>query len=126
MTTRTQVLADLSGEPHINHTTGETAQPKTKRRKKTKTITLDAKRWFNKSCGNTYHSVNILVNGQQVHQVEFAYGYGQQYEWTARAWLAKNGYLKDIEDNESLWRYCDDHKIHLMQFVSDVGRKKDL
>lgn len=126
MTTLLQTLANLSGEPHINLATGETAQPKTKRRKKTTSITLDAKRWFNRTCGSTYHSVTILVNGQSVHQVEFAYGYGQQYEWTARQWLAKNGYLKGIEENQSLWRYCDDHKIQLLNFVSDVARKKDL
>jgi hypothetical protein len=98
----------------------------TKRRKKTTSITLYTKRWFNRSCGNTYHSVTIFVNGEQVHRVDFAYGYGQQYEWTAKSWLAKNGYLKTIQDNESLWRYCETHKIHYMTFVSDVGRKKDL
>lgn len=120
-----QVLADLSGQAHTNLATGKVSKPRRKKTK-TKTITLDAKRWFSKSVGSTYHSVTILVNGKQVDRVDFAYGYGDQYQWTAAKHLASLGHLPDIRSPESLWRYCDRMKIHLMNFVSDVGRKKDL
>lgn len=120
-----QVLADLSGKAHTNLATGKVSKPRRKKTK-TKTITLDAKRWFSKSVGSTYHSVTILVNGKQVYRVDFAYGYGDQYQWTAAKHLASLGHLPGIRSPESLWRYCDRMKIHLMNFVSDVGRKKDL
>lgn len=50
-------------------------------------ITITAKRWFQKSYGNTYHSVEVskLVDDswQTVGRVPFCYGYGDHYLNTA-------------------------------------------
>lgn len=101
------------------------------RKKKVKTIVLVGRRWFNRGPGNTYHSVEIYVNGACVHKIPFAYGYGEQYEYNARVWLDENGYLPGIENREgtpgeAIWRYCERKKITYSRTVTDVTRKKDL
>ena len=101
------------------------------RKLKVRSITVFGRRWFERTNGNTYHSALILVNGEHVHKIEFAYGYSNQYEWNARQWLADNGYLPGIESidgrpGESLWRYCERLGISYVSEVVDVARKRDL
>jgi hypothetical protein len=89
------------------------------------------RRWFNRSCGNTYHSATIYVDGDCVHKIDFAYGYGNHYEETSLQWLEKNGYLPGLihhrnGSHEGLWRYCERNGIKYRQDVTDVQRKKDL
>lgn len=97
------------------------------RRKKTRSITVIGRRWFHKGPGNTYHSVDIYVNGVMVHRVDYAYGYGDQYLDTARTWLVDNKYITlDAEAYESLWRHCERKKIEYIYNVTDVSRKSDL
>ncbi len=97
----------------------------TKRRKKTRSITIIGRRWFERTNGNTYFSAEIHVNGEMVHKIDFQYGYGSQYSAEAGRWLAENGYLK-MEPCEMLWSHCKDRKIQLIDSVTDVQRKKDL
>jgi len=54
-------------------------------------ITIDARRWFERTNGNTYHSVNVYVNNELIGRCPFTYGYGEQYLQTAHDILAKNG-----------------------------------
>jgi hypothetical protein len=103
----------------------------TKRRRKTKIVHIHGRRWFERVNGNTYHSVTMYVNGECVGKVDFQYGYGDQWVWTARDWLAEQGYLPGIihgdgTPGESLWRYCEVKGIKFTQEVDDVRRKKDL
>lgn len=105
--------------------------PTTATRHKTRSITIIGRRWFQRGPGNTYHAVDILVDGKQVHSVGFRYGYGDMYNQTAREWLNANGYLPCIENldgtpGESLWRYCERSGINFVDTVTDVPRKKDL
>ena len=58
---------------------------------KVKTITIDARRWFQKTYGNTYHSVRVYVNNEYLGGVDFAYGYDRQYIQTAFDILSNNG-----------------------------------
>lgn len=99
--------------------------------KKMSILMVLGRRWFCRGPGNTYHSSTIYVDGDCVHKVDFAYGYGQQYEESALQWLEKNGYLPGLEhhkngSHESLWRYCERMGIKYSQDVTDVPRKKDL
>lgn len=96
-----------------------------------RSIEINGRRWFRKGPGNTYHSVQIVVDGEVVHVVPYAYGYDRQYEETARAWLKREGYLPGIEDEpgrpgESLWRYCERVGCQYRDTVQDVSRKRDL
>lgn len=91
-----------------------------------RSIEIHGRRWFRKGPGNTYHSVLIVVDGETVHVAPFAYGYGSQYMWTARAWLEQASYVPGIADGESLWRYCERVGCAFLDNVSDVSRKRDL
>jgi hypothetical protein len=54
-------------------------------------IDIIAKRWFQRTYGNTYHSVAIVIDGEIRDKIEFTYGYGEAYLQTAHKLLAKHG-----------------------------------
>lgn len=89
-------------------------------------ITIIGRRWFDRINGNTYHSVQCVINGEQVAYVPFAYGYDDQYIQTGANELHKLGYLPNWGDRSVFWRYCEENGITLFTTRSDVSRKKDL
>ncbi len=46
-------------------------------------VTIEGRRWFERTNGNTYHSVSVYVNNELVGRQPFAYGYGEQYVQSA-------------------------------------------
>ena len=98
--------------------------------KRSKSITVIGRRWFERTNGNTYYSAEIYVDGQRVHKIPFAYGYGDQYEWEAYEWLEENGRIELERYNnggrEAPWVYCERVGCQKISSVSDVSRKKDL
>ena len=69
-------------------------------------VFIEARLWFDKTYGNTYHSVRLEANGLSVGQVPMTYGYGQHYEQTALEYLKKIGlvsseirYLSELRRN---------------------------
>ena len=86
-------------------------------------IHIEGKRWFQKSFGNTYHSVKVWVNGELLGHIPFRYGYGDHYKQTAAELLIENGYFKDYSDFCNHKREFSDN-FHIT--VEDVSRKKDL
>ena len=91
-----------------------------------KALHISGKRWFQKSYGNTYHSVKAFVDGKLVVNVPYCYGYDSQYIQTAENGLAKLGYLSDMEHYEPLHRYCERKGIIYTTDVANVTRKRDL
>ena len=91
---------------------------------KVKSIQVIGKRWFQRSYGNTYHSVKISINNNKWIRLPKQYGYGDQYITTAKNYLVKEGILEHSPD--VLWRYCQYHNIKLLTSVSDVKREIDL
>jgi hypothetical protein len=97
-------------------------------------ITVIAKKWFDKVNGNTYHSCVVLVNGFEVGYNPFEYGYGEQYRQTALELLQKAGYFNTGEsypngyskDAENFGLFCRDHYDTVRFYVTDVSRRKDL
>ena len=95
-------------------------------------VTLVGRKWFNKRVGNTYHSVEIIINGTFVHKCEYEYGYGNQYVWTANSWLRENGYVQLSEaelaryPDGSLAGWCEKNNVKYNETCTDVMRKKDL
>jgi len=82
------------------------------------------RRWFQKTYGNTYHSVSVLVDGESIGCVPFAYGYGEQYIQSAHELLVKAG--KFTGDYSA---FCQDRMNNRQNYtvtVSDVARQKDL
>lgn len=43
--------------------------------KRIETLKIHGKRWFQKSYGNTYHTVTVIVNGEEMKS-GITYGYG--------------------------------------------------
>lgn len=99
--------------------------------KKGDNITIIGRRWFDRINGNTYFSCVALINGTQVAEIPFEYGYGNQYENSMFNKLAGMGYCADREKysnggSEAFWNYCDRKGITKYVTHSDVNRKKDL
>lgn len=88
--------------------------------KKIKTLEISAKRWLQKSYGNTYHTTTVVVNGEELKS-NITYGYGNHYLTTAAELLRENGFDVPAGNDEA---------YHYMQsfahFATDVKRKKDL
>ena len=93
--------------------------------KKFKLIIIDARRWFDRTYGNTYHSVTVTVKHARkddlVLRCDFAYGYDEQYLQTAHELLHKAGYFGPEYGDPT--RY-DRKKFHVT--CVDVQRKKEL
>jgi len=107
------------------------ASAKSKPAKKYPQIHIEGRRWFQKTFGNTYHSVRILVDGKQVCYLPFTYGYCEQFLQTAWEWLAANGFpeLDERHANGSRKNYGTQYLRDVMggsYSVIDVQRKKDL
>jgi hypothetical protein len=84
---------------------------------------IEGRRWFQKTYGNTYHTVRIFADGELVHTSERQYGYGDQFLQTALDWLKANG--KAPADAEYGTRYLRE-QLGGTYSVVDVTRQRDL
>lgn len=95
-----------------------------------KVIHVHGNRWFQKVYGNTYHKVQVFIDGKFVWLSPITYGYGSQFTETAAKFLEENGYLiresYSSGGKQTLMAACDAQGIALGLTVSDVGREKDL
>lgn len=117
-----------------------------------KHIDIIAKRWFQSTYGNTYHSVSITIDGKFLDKIDFRYGYDSAYLQTAHEILAKHGIFdwqkttenvpvyrngvidyytpqESINQNEAYGRFIQDTRDNSDKYtivVMDVNRKKDL
>lgn len=66
------------------------------------TVTVEGRTWFERVNGNTYHAVRIVVNGVTVAVSPVTYGYGNQFEETARMLVADRATVDG--DGSALWR----------------------
>ena len=96
-----------------------------------KSLHIEGRRWFQKTYGNTYHSVRIFIKGEQVAYLPFRYGYGEGFLQTAWEWLTANGFpeLGERNKNGSLKNYGTRYLrevLHGTYSVVNVRRKLDL
>ena len=97
-----------------------------------KNITIIGRRWFQRLYGNTYHTVEVWVDGVLLEKSPEQYGYGDQYRQTAAEILCKVGILAPAECKHSDGTYeafCADMRANRDRYVvtvSDVGRERDL
>lgn len=96
--------------------------------KKFKLIIIEGRRWFQKSAGNTYHSVTVTVKHARKADLVLKsgqhYGYGEMYLQTAHALLAEAGYFTDDYSAFCTARMELREKFYIT--VHDVAREKDL
>lgn len=88
--------------------------------KNIKTLEIYGRRWFQKSYGNTYHTVSLYINGEY-YKSDITYGYENHYLTTAANMLKKLGY--NIPDNPS---EAYSLMLSFPHTVLDVKRKRDL
>lgn len=88
---------------------------------------IEGRRWFQRSYGNTYHTVRIYENDELVFTSDPAYGYGDQCLETAFAWLRKNRTLPPEPDGrEFMGTLYLREVLHGTYSVSDVKREREL
>lgn len=96
--------------------------------KKFRLIIIDARRWFDRVYGNTYHSVTVTVKHARKDDVVlrcgYEYGYGEQYLQTAHELLRQAGYFGPEYSEFSCCVRNDRKKFHVT--CTDVPRKKEL
>ena len=96
-------------------------------------LTIIGRRWFEKTNGNTYHSVEVYQDNKRIVYVPFAYGYGDQYKQTALGALVQLGLYPATEAKHGGFE-CYRQFVFSKAAggdgnffsVSDVARKKDL
>ena len=98
-------------------------------------IIITARRWFQRTYGNTYHSVVVYIDGQLVGSEPFVYGYGDGFMQTALSIIQDgrglfntrehfaNGGSRDYYD---FTNYIREHRDICHIDVTDVQRRKDL
>jgi hypothetical protein len=91
---------------------------------------ITAKRWFQQSYGNTYHSVTIrenlfnayqkndIIYTKEVGRISLRYGYGDHYLNTAAEILG----ISEMELRDDIRETPEKYHINVM----DVNRRKDL
>lgn len=103
--------------------------------KEFKKIDIIGRRWFQKTYGNTYHSVIVLVDGAEVGRVDYKYGFGNAYTQTAFEILQRQGFYPQTGQrlqngiSADYYLFLKDTVNNLDKFhftVIDVKRKKDL
>jgi hypothetical protein len=108
-------------------------------------VEIEGRRWFQRSYGNTYHVAIVLLSCRQGDRAvtisrksEITYGYGSQYECTARELLrsidpespAFEPILRRTDYGSTSWAlwqwFRDELALPYSSDVIDVRRQKDL
>ena len=110
-------------------------------------IAINGRRWYQRSGGNTYHTVEVSINGEVVWTSDRTcsdddkYWPRDMYIETATDWLDDNDHLLGLAEtriSSILWltstslsslfieQYCRENNIELVISVIDVPRRKDL
>lgn len=89
---------------------------------------VKGRRWFQRSMGNTYHSVVVIDDSTgETLQSNIEYGSHNQYEQTAASLIEQAKWLPERNKRTPLRKWLEDeHNIKLITSVENVPRKKDL
>ena len=89
-----------------------------------KSITINAKEWFDKVNGNSYFAGTIQVNEKE-YLMPFQYGYGSSYEQEAKKLLTEFDVIS-CDYGQNLRRYCLDNGIEYGAFIKTNCKKREL
>lgn len=98
---------------------------KVKKKRKPRSVVLIGRQWFRKTAGNSYQTVQIIVDGKIVHKTDRSGGYGGQYAHDGLVWLDSSGYIKRLP-NESAWQFEDRTGIEICCVLIHVASEKEL
>lgn len=102
---------------------------------KVQNITIIGRRWFQRTYGNTYHSVKVYVDSKLIGSKDFTYGYDSSFLQTAHELLQDAGIYERTNKRlssgsmEDFYNFQQDMRNYRDRFVidvCDVQRKKDL
>jgi len=96
-----------------------------------KTLTIIGKRWFDRKNGNTYFSTRVVIDGEWVDGVAFAYGYDDAYVEVTYESLEERGLVPLRERHATGGREtpriaAERAGVKLTYSAADVARRKDL
>lgn len=86
-------------------------------------IEIQGRRWRQKSTGNTYHSVQVFLNGELLAETRMQYGYDDAYMQTAMELIREH---TDLDPTYPLTIWTRENNIDLRYSVIDVSRQRDL
>lgn len=95
-------------------------------------VSVIGRRWFQRTYGNTYHTVSVIMPDGSHIRSPMTYGYGSQYLETAAKLIEATGLFppRELRDRgmapEALWKWFDRIGVELHETVIDVQRQKDL
>lgn len=75
-----------------------------------KTLDILAFEWYDKVNGNSYFSAKITIDNDKVLFLPFQYGYGNAFEYEAKAVLTEHNFISP-QHGQSLYTYCKDNNI---------------
>jgi hypothetical protein len=85
-------------------------------------VHIEGRRWFQKSCGNTYNTVRIWEGPNLVVTLPETYGYGDDCLYRACDWLQHHGYPA-LTTGATLYLR---EVVEASYSVIDVSRERDL
>lgn len=86
---------------------------------------FEARLWFDKSGGNTYHSVRIHINGKVFGSSGMEYGYENQYQYATVDKLVAMGILPKEVSNLPVWRIANIYGIHIYTSAT-YGKRSEM
>lgn len=94
-------------------------------------IVIIGRKWFDKSRGSTYFSAVGLINGIEVVNIPYDYGYENHYVEQVFKQLRESGYITNAiqspnQCHQSLSEYCKENNITLYYTAASVSKRKDL
>jgi hypothetical protein len=94
-------------------------------------LVIVGRRWFDRVNGNTYHSAEMVIDGECVGKVPMTYGYGDQYIDSAFDYLEKKNLIPLREryitgSKEQPYQWVERTGIKVFSTASEVRSKKDL
>lgn len=87
-------------------------------------LEFQAKRWFQKTYGNTYFAVKVYVNDALVYTSPVEYGYERQYETDAANALAEMGF--DVPKGHMMGYWARENGIEFISNAVDVKTEREL
>jgi len=95
------------------------------------TLRIVGRRWFQKSYGNTYHTVRVYLDDEFLGESNMEYGYGDQYIETGFRIAFQNSDLpprKMSPNGSPEWTrgWSERTGVKVITEVVDVPRKRDL
>ncbi len=94
-------------------------------------ISINGRRWFQKTYGNTYHTVTVHIDGEHLFTAPKQYGYGDQYLETAMAAIHASGKFPPRTQHangshEANYQWAERVGAKIVNSVADVSRERDL